>query len=218
MQHVLARGLEEREAKRKHNKPADSKTTEELVAEGLALGDGGETTGVDLLGVELNGALGEVETLLDDGGELANAAAPLTENTLGLGGPDDNLLAGGGDTDLNSSVSLLGELAHEELVQLSVENSIGNELNEKSKYISISNFHSLIHKLRAMFFSLLTFLFLLNCFRAILVFGVVREWRRKGEKREKGKLFSFFLFYCLRKKGTKISGSDIRKKPEIRKY
>ena len=30
----------------------DSKTVEELIAEGLALGDGGETAGLDLGGVE----------------------------------------------------------------------------------------------------------------------------------------------------------------------
>ena len=129
----------DRERIGKRNKPADGKTAEELVAEGLALGDGGETTGVDLLGVELNGALGEVEALLHNGGELANAASLLSENTLGLGGPDDDLLAGGGDTDLNSSVPLLGELAHEELVQLSVENSIGNKLRKYSQHICQSD-------------------------------------------------------------------------------
>ena len=41
--------------------PADGKTTKELVAERLALSNGAETAGSDLLGVELNAALREVE-------------------------------------------------------------------------------------------------------------------------------------------------------------
>lgn len=108
--------------------PADGKTSKKLVAEGLALGDGGETTGVDLFSVELNRSLGEVETLLDKGGKLANTASLLSENVLGLGGPDDDLLASGGDTDFNSGVSLLRELTGEELVEFSIENSVGDEL------------------------------------------------------------------------------------------
>jgi hypothetical protein len=67
----------------------NGKAVEELVAEGLALSDGGETAVLDLGGIEGNGVLGELETLLDEGGELADAAALLTENLLGVGGTDD---------------------------------------------------------------------------------------------------------------------------------
>jgi hypothetical protein len=68
---------------------ANGKTVQELVAEGLALSDSGETAVLDLGGVEGNGVLGELETLLDEGGELANAATLLTENLLGVGGTDN---------------------------------------------------------------------------------------------------------------------------------
>ena len=68
---------------------ADGQTVEELVAEGLALSDGGQTAVLDLGGIEGDGVLGELEPLLDEGGELANAAALLTENLLGVGGTDD---------------------------------------------------------------------------------------------------------------------------------
>eukprot|EP00976_Prorocentrum_cordatum_P072880 1180876-Prorocentrum_minimum.AAC.3 len=57
--------------------PAHSETTDKLVAEGLSLGDGAQTTVGNLLGVQLHGALREVEPLLDDRGQLANAATLL---------------------------------------------------------------------------------------------------------------------------------------------
>jgi hypothetical protein len=44
--------------------PSDSEATEELVAEGLSLGDGAEAAVHDLLGVELHAAVGKVEALL----------------------------------------------------------------------------------------------------------------------------------------------------------
>lgn len=40
---------------------ADGESAEELVAEGLGLSDGGKSTVLDLLGVELEGVLGELE-------------------------------------------------------------------------------------------------------------------------------------------------------------
>jgi ribose 5-phosphate isomerase len=67
----------------------DSKTVKELVAEGLALSDSAETTVLDLGGVEGDRVLGELETLLDEGGELADAAALVSEDLLGVGGTDD---------------------------------------------------------------------------------------------------------------------------------
>jgi hypothetical protein len=107
---------------------ADGETVEKLVAEGLALCDGGKTAVLDLGGVQGNGVLWELEALLDQGGELANAAALLSENLLGVGRTDDDVGDGWGDADLDARVSLLSELALEELVQLGVENTIGNEL------------------------------------------------------------------------------------------
>ena len=71
--------------------PADSKTTEKLVAEGLALSNSRKTTVLNLFGVEFQGVFGELETLLHEGSELANAATLLAQNLLGVGGTDDNL-------------------------------------------------------------------------------------------------------------------------------
>lgn len=106
----------------------DRQTVEELVAERLALSDGGQTTVLDLGGVERDAVLGELETLLDQAGELANAAALLAEDLLGVCGADDDVGDGGGDADFDAGVALLSELALEELVQLGVENTVGDEL------------------------------------------------------------------------------------------
>lgn len=106
----------------------DSETVEELVAEGLALGDGGETTVLDLGGVEGDGVLWELETLLDQGGEFANATSLLAEDFLGVSCADDDVGDGGGDADFDTGVSLLSKLALEELVQLGVEDTICDEL------------------------------------------------------------------------------------------
>jgi hypothetical protein len=106
----------------------DSNAVEELVLEGLALSNGAETTERNLLGVQLNGVLGELEALLDQGGQLADTATLNTENLLSLGSTDDDLSAGRGNADLNARVTLSSELTLEELVQFGVENTIGNEL------------------------------------------------------------------------------------------
>lgn len=108
---------------------SDGKTVEELVAEGLALGDGGETTVLDLGGVQRDGVFGELEALLDERGELANATALLAENLLGVGGSDDDVGNGGGNADLDTGVALLSEFALEELVELGVEDTVGDELS-----------------------------------------------------------------------------------------
>jgi hypothetical protein len=68
---------------------ADSETVKQLVTEGLALSDGGKTAVLDLGGIQGDGVLGELEALLDQGGELADAAALLAQNLLGVGGTDD---------------------------------------------------------------------------------------------------------------------------------
>ena len=71
--------------------PADSKATKELVTEGFALGDSRKTTVLDLLSVELERVVGELEALLDERGELTDAATLLTKDFLGVGGTDDDL-------------------------------------------------------------------------------------------------------------------------------
>ena len=124
---TLGAGLHD-EAEDTVARAADGETVEELVAEGLALGDGGETAVLDLGGVEGDGVLGELEALLDEGGELADAAALLTENLLGVRGADDDVGHSGGDADLDAGVALLGQLALEELVELGIEDAVGDEL------------------------------------------------------------------------------------------
>lgn len=104
--------------------PPDGKTVEKLVPQRLALSDSGETTVGDLGGIEGDGVLGELEALLDERGELADAATLLTKNLLGVGGADDDVGDGGRDADLDARVTLLSELALEELVQLGVEDTI----------------------------------------------------------------------------------------------
>lgn len=71
--------------------PTNGKTTEELVPQRLALGDSRKPTVLDLLSVELQRVLGELEALLDQGGEFTDAASLLAEHLLGVGGTDDDL-------------------------------------------------------------------------------------------------------------------------------
>ena len=114
--------------------PPDCETTDELVPQRLGLGDGAQPPGGHLLGVELYGSLGEVEALLHDGRELADAPALLAEHVLRARRHDDDLGAGGGDAHLHAGVAILGELAGEELVQLGLEDADGNKL-EKQSYV-----------------------------------------------------------------------------------
>ena len=106
----------------------DGEAAKKLELEGLGLGLGAEATVGDTLGVKLDGSVLESEPLLDDGGELADALSLLSENGLGAGGTDDDLGAHGGSANLNSGVAILGKLPGEELVELSVENSVSDEL------------------------------------------------------------------------------------------
>ena len=55
------------------------------------MSDSRKTTVLDLLSVELEGVLGELETLLHKGSKLTDAATLLTEDLLGVGGTDDDL-------------------------------------------------------------------------------------------------------------------------------
>ena len=109
--------------------PSDSQSSDELVSEGLGLGDGAETADGHLLSVELDGALREVEPLLNDSRQLANASALLAQNVLGPGGHDDDLGPGRGDPDFDAGVTILGQLTSQELVQLGFENAVRDKLS-----------------------------------------------------------------------------------------
>lgn len=60
---------------------------------------------------------------------LTDPPALLTKNLLGVGGADDDVGDSGGHADLDTGVALLGQLALEELVQLGVEDTVGDELS-----------------------------------------------------------------------------------------
>lgn len=114
----------------------DGQTAQQLVTDRLGLGDGTKATVLHLLGEELNGSLGETETLLDHSGELADAATILSKDVLGTGSTDDDLGALRGNTDLNTCIALLAQATSKELVQLGIENTISDKLH-KRKEISI---------------------------------------------------------------------------------
>merc|ERR1712019_174542 len=97
-----------------HDEPENSiagsphgQTSDQLVTERLGLGDGAQTTGGHLLSVQLNGSLGEVESLLDHAGELTDPPALLSQHVLCPGGHDDDLSAGGSHSDLHTGVTII---------------------------------------------------------------------------------------------------------------
>jgi hypothetical protein len=104
-------GKRELHDKSQHHSPPHGKTTEELVPQRLGLSNGGKTSELDLLGVELKTALGELESLLDESLELTDTSTLVTKNLLGMGGSDDDLGSSVGHSDLTTGVALLGELS-----------------------------------------------------------------------------------------------------------
>lgn len=105
-------------------RPTDGKTIEQLVSQGLALRDGGQTTVLDLGSVEGDRVLWELEALLDERGEFANAASLLAEDFLCVCRADNDIGDGWSDADFDTGVTFLSEFALEELVQLGVENTV----------------------------------------------------------------------------------------------
>jgi len=89
----------------------------------------GKTSVLDLGGVQRYTVLGELETLLNEGGELANATALLSENFLSVCGADDDVGDGRSDADFDARVALLGEFTLEEFVEFGVEDTVGDELS-----------------------------------------------------------------------------------------
>merc|ERR1719333_616007 len=108
---------------------SDSKTSNELVSERLSLSNGTQTTGGNLLSIELDGSLWEVKSLLNKTGQFSDSSSLFSENILGSGGHDDDLGSGWSHTDLNTGVTILGQLPGEELVELSLEDTILNKLS-----------------------------------------------------------------------------------------
>lgn len=71
--------------------PPDGETTEQFVAQRLALSDSRKTTVLDLLGVHLERVFREFKTFLDESCKLADTATLFTQNFLGVSGTDDDL-------------------------------------------------------------------------------------------------------------------------------
>jgi hypothetical protein len=94
---------------------AHGKAAQQLVLKGLSLGLGAQASVGHTLSEDLNTALREVESLLDDGGELSDSLALLTKHVLGLGGLDDDLGSDGGHTHLQASIAVLSQLTGEQL-------------------------------------------------------------------------------------------------------
>ncbi|CEP03402.1 hypothetical protein PBRA_003162 [Plasmodiophora brassicae] len=117
-----------------HDVPQDTvagttngQATQQLVAQRFRLGDGAQGAVLNACGEQLDVARREVVALLDQRRQLANAAALLTEHALRAGRTDDDLGTHGRDTDVDAGVAVLGELLHEEVVQLGVEHAVGHE-------------------------------------------------------------------------------------------
>ena len=91
------------------------KASQELVLEGLGLSLRAESSASDLLGKDLEGSVGEVESLLDDGGELSDALTLLTQHILRASGFNDDLGADGSYAHFNAGIPILSELTGKEL-------------------------------------------------------------------------------------------------------
>merc|ERR1712121_103693 len=108
---------------------SDSETANKFVAKRLGLSDGAKTSSRNLLGVELDGAIGVVEPLLDDGGEFADSLAFVAQHVLSPRRQDNDLGARWCHAHLDSAVSVFGQFSREELIQLGLEDSILDELS-----------------------------------------------------------------------------------------
>lgn len=105
-------------------RPPHSQTVQQLVPQALTLCDSAETSVLNLGSVEGDAVLGELEALLDERRELANATALLAEDFLCVGSADDDVGNSRGDADFDAGVSLLSEFALEEFVQLGIEDTV----------------------------------------------------------------------------------------------
>ena len=108
--------------------PPDGESTEKLELERLSLSLRAKAAVLNALGVKLDGTIIEVEPLLDDGGQLADALSLLSENVLRACGTDDDFGAMRGGADLDTGITVLSEFTGEELVELGVKDTISDEL------------------------------------------------------------------------------------------
>ena len=128
--------------------PTNSKTTEKLVPQTLALRHGGETPGLHLLSIEFKCVLREFESFLDECGKLANTTTLLAKDFLSMCGTNDNLHTSRGqvdhslriagctylgtrmcDTDVATRVAFLGKFTGKKFVQFGAEDTVRDELS-----------------------------------------------------------------------------------------
>jgi len=89
-QDLVSRGTSARMERGEGDAPTDGKPTEVLETQRFTLSDRGETAVEDLFGVQLEGALGELEPLLDEQRELANTPSLLSQQSLCMCLADDD--------------------------------------------------------------------------------------------------------------------------------
>lgn len=110
-----------------------AQATEHLVAQRLSLGNGAQTALLYSLGVQLNRALLEAESLLDHRCELSDSSAFLAEHRLRSRGHHDDLGHRRRHTHLHTTVTVLGQLTCEKSVQLSLEHTITHKLQAERR-------------------------------------------------------------------------------------
>jgi len=109
--------------------PADRETVEEFIPQTLALGNSRKAAVLDLLSVHLKGVFGEAETLLNESGQFTDPAALFTQDFLSMSCTNNNLGTSVGHSDIATRVSLLGKFAGKEIIELSAEDTIGDEFS-----------------------------------------------------------------------------------------
>jgi len=123
----------------------DGSTVEKLELEGLDVGSGTKVLVVgDWLDRKINSVvvIVEVVSLLDEGLDLLNLTGRLLEKFLGLSSTNTDFGVHAGGTDLNTGVTVHTESLLEELVELSLEDTVGNELLLGVNFLSGSFSHS----------------------------------------------------------------------------
>jgi len=105
---------------------SDGQASEQFVAEGLGLGNGGKTAVGNSLDVKIDLALLVAPSLVDNSGEFPDSTGLLAQH-LTWSGSDDDDLAGLALSDDDSTVAVLGELSLEELVEFGLEETVAHE-------------------------------------------------------------------------------------------
>lgn len=108
---------------------SDSQTVQQLELQGFTLGGSRETSVLHSFSVEDDGAWGQLESLLDQHGQLSDSSTLFTQNGVGSGGLDDNLSLGWGDLDFTTSVTFFWQFSGEEFIQFGVEDTVSDELS-----------------------------------------------------------------------------------------